>query len=140
MSADSRASGRAAGAGVVIMQKRRKASVRSTPNAATIINVSTCRASCGPCIAAWRAYGHAMLSETVVVHNIKSSAEYVAISAYYERYRVEMARAARGGGGAPTAATGAANAGPEPWTVTLRPVAEADDGLDAIKRMRKQIT
>ena len=79
-----------------------------------------------------------MLSETVVVHNIKSSAEYVAISAYYERYRVEMAKAARGSGGAPTAAM--PGAGFNPWTVTLRPLAEADDAVDALKRMRKQIT
>ena len=91
-------------------------------------------------IAAWRAYGHAMLSETVVVHNIKSTAEYVAISAYYERYRVELAKAARAGEGSTAAAAGAAGTGTERWTVRLRPLSEADDALNAMKRMRGQIT
>lgn len=49
-----------------------------------------------------------------------------------------MAKAARGSGGAPTAAM--PGAGFDPWTVTLRPLAEADDAVDALKRMRKQIT
>ena len=66
----------------------------------------------------WRRYGHRMLAETVVVHNIKATAEWLAISAYYERYRQAIGRAAirrqmkeRGSDGL---ATGA-------WTVPLQP-------------------
>ena len=45
-------------------------------------------------IAAWLAYGHAMLSQTVVVHNIKTYSEYVAVAAYFERYKQMLARQA----------------------------------------------
>lgn len=74
----------------------------------------------GTRIAAWRAYGHAFLAQTVVVHNIKSFAEYVAIAAYFERYKQPIARAA-------TAALGArapSSASP-PWTQPLRTDAKA---------------
>ena len=47
----------------------------------------------GPRLDAWRAYGHSMLSETVVVHNIKTFAEYLQVAATFQRYKASIAGA-----------------------------------------------
>ena len=49
----------------------------------------------GPRLDAWRAYGHSMLSETVVVHNIKTFAEYLQVAATFRgtRRRLQALRA-----------------------------------------------
>ena len=44
-------------------------------------------------VAAWLSYGHRMLLETVVVHNIKTFGEWLSIASYFERHRQRLVQA-----------------------------------------------
>jgi hypothetical protein len=82
-------------------------------------------------VAAWKRYGPRMLSETVVVHNIKTTSEWLSISAHFERYRAQIMQTAQwelqrgagrgrdrvGGSGSDAGATGSSTS----WTLPMQP-------------------
>ena len=80
-------------------------------------------------VAAWLRYGHAMLTETVVVHNVKTTAEWLSVAAYFERHRQKIVQQVqaitarplgRNGRGGKHAGAVEANA----WTLQMRPRSE----------------
>lgn len=117
---------------------RNKELNKEQPDAA--VDESAGHAGMSARVAAWLRYGHGMLTETVVVHNVKTTAEWLSVAAFFERHRQRIVQHAGVTAVRPTSTArplgrhgrsakhmGGANARADAasaWTVRMRPSSE----------------